>query len=92
MNKKFRMKKIAIITGIVTAGLLLSSCRDKKAQDIIICLIWPIAVLTKLMLHWIHQDLPAILRERWKDLLRQDAGSRNSCKRRYACFPLAMIK
>jgi mono/diheme cytochrome c family protein len=30
MNKKFRMKKIAIITGIVTAGLLLSSCRDKR--------------------------------------------------------------
>src|SRR5678809_133751 len=29
MNKKFRMKKIAIITGIVTAGMLLSSCRDK---------------------------------------------------------------
>ena len=25
------MKKIAIITGIVTAGLLLSSCRDKKS-------------------------------------------------------------
>jgi hypothetical protein len=31
MNKKFRMKKIAIITGIVTAGLLLSSCRDKNS-------------------------------------------------------------
>src|SRR6187200_3646726 len=29
MNKKFRMKKIAIITGIVTVGMLLSSCRDK---------------------------------------------------------------
>ena len=29
MNKKFRMKKIAIITGIFTAGMLLSSCRDK---------------------------------------------------------------
>src|SRR6187399_1062029 len=28
MNKKFRMKKIAIITGIVTVGMLLSSCRD----------------------------------------------------------------
>ena len=31
MNKKFRMKKIAIITGVVTASLLLSSCRDKKS-------------------------------------------------------------
>lgn len=31
MNKKFRMKKIAIITGVVTAGLLLSSCRDKTS-------------------------------------------------------------
>jgi len=31
MNKKFRMKKIAIITGVVTAGLLLSSCRDKRS-------------------------------------------------------------
>ena len=30
MNKKFRMKKIAIIIGVVTAGLLLSSCRDKR--------------------------------------------------------------
>src|SRR4030095_1706071 len=30
MNKKFRMKKIAIITGVVTAALLLSSCRDKR--------------------------------------------------------------
>src|SRR5258705_10924790 len=29
MNKKSRMKKIAIITGVVTAGLLLCSCRDK---------------------------------------------------------------
>jgi len=29
MNKKFRMRKIAIITGIVTAGMLLNSCRDK---------------------------------------------------------------
>ena len=28
MNKNFRMKKIAIITGIVTVGMLLSSCRD----------------------------------------------------------------
>jgi len=31
MNKKFRMKKIAIITGVVTASLLLSSCRDKTS-------------------------------------------------------------
>jgi hypothetical protein len=31
MNKKFRMKKIAIITGVVSAGLLLSSCRDKRS-------------------------------------------------------------
>jgi len=31
MNKKFRMKKIVIITGIVTAGLLLGSCRDKES-------------------------------------------------------------
>jgi mono/diheme cytochrome c family protein len=30
MNKKSRMKKIVIITGVVTAGLLLSSCRDKR--------------------------------------------------------------
>jgi mono/diheme cytochrome c family protein len=30
MNKKSRMKKIAIITGVVTAALLLSSCRDKR--------------------------------------------------------------
>lgn len=31
MNKKFRMRKIVIITGIVTAGMLLSSCRDKRS-------------------------------------------------------------
>jgi len=31
MSKKFRMKKIAIITGIVTAGMLLSSCRGKTS-------------------------------------------------------------
>jgi mono/diheme cytochrome c family protein len=31
MNKKFRMRKIVIITGIVTASLLLSSCRDKRS-------------------------------------------------------------
>jgi mono/diheme cytochrome c family protein len=31
MNKKFRMKKIVIVTGIVTAGLLLGSCRDKNS-------------------------------------------------------------
>ena len=31
MNKKFRMKKIAIITGVVTASLLLGSCRDKNS-------------------------------------------------------------
>src|SRR5678810_1224514 len=31
MNKKFRMKKIAIITGIVTVSMLLSSCRDKNS-------------------------------------------------------------
>jgi len=32
MNKKSRMKKIVIITGVVTAGLLLSSCRDKRNE------------------------------------------------------------
>lgn len=31
MNKKFRMKKIVIITGVVTAGLLLGSCRSKTS-------------------------------------------------------------
>jgi len=30
MNKKFRMKKIAIIISVVTAGLVLSSCRGKE--------------------------------------------------------------
>src|SRR6187200_3387278 len=32
MNKKSRMKKIAIIIGVVTAGLLFGSCRDKRSS------------------------------------------------------------
>jgi hypothetical protein len=31
MNKKFRMRKIAIFIGVISAGLLLGSCRDKRS-------------------------------------------------------------
>lgn len=31
MNKKFRMRKIAIFIGVITAGLLLGSCRDNRS-------------------------------------------------------------